>query len=144
MKMTLLIQNIQGDIKSHMLMNYNLQTANFDDSCTQVEDYYRNVYIDNSGGQIAGLRKPKKPWPPWKRNNLGRTVGEKECMTMIQEKEEKTKEAKTHGTKDMIGKDEKEKDEEESLGKEKAKETTATTTTEANRKATTEEKGKTK
>eukprot|EP00971_Amphidinium_carterae_P016748 330348-Amphidinium_carterae.1 len=42
MKMTLLIQNIQGDIKSHMLMNYNLSTANFDDSCTRVEDYYRN------------------------------------------------------------------------------------------------------
>eukprot|EP00971_Amphidinium_carterae_P104998 2079048-Amphidinium_carterae.1 len=42
MKMTLLIQNIQGDIKSHMLMNCNLSTANFDDSCTRVEDYYRN------------------------------------------------------------------------------------------------------
>eukprot|EP00971_Amphidinium_carterae_P013544 266928-Amphidinium_carterae.1 len=67
MKMTLLIQNIQGDIKSHMLMNYNLSTANFDDSCTRVEDYYRNVYINNSGGQIAGLQKPKKkPWPPLK------------------------------------------------------------------------------
>eukprot|EP00971_Amphidinium_carterae_P158937 3151476-Amphidinium_carterae.1 len=42
MKMTLLIQNIQGDIKSHMLMNYQLSTADFDDSCTRVEDYYRN------------------------------------------------------------------------------------------------------
>eukprot|EP00971_Amphidinium_carterae_P005004 100319-Amphidinium_carterae.1 len=66
MKMTLLIQNIQGDIKSHMLMNYKLSTSNFDESCTRVEDYYRNVYIDNNGGQIAGLQKPKKkPWPPW-------------------------------------------------------------------------------
>eukprot|EP00971_Amphidinium_carterae_P196368 3896056-Amphidinium_carterae.1 len=37
--MTLLIQNIQGDIKSHMLMNYNLSTANFEDSATRVEDY---------------------------------------------------------------------------------------------------------
>eukprot|EP00971_Amphidinium_carterae_P284611 5650764-Amphidinium_carterae.1 len=35
MQMTLLIQNIQGDIKSNMLMNYNLSTANFDDSCTR-------------------------------------------------------------------------------------------------------------
>eukprot|EP00971_Amphidinium_carterae_P225142 4466090-Amphidinium_carterae.1 len=46
-------------------MTYNLPTADFDDSCTKVEDYYRNVYIDNSGGQIALLKKPKK-WPYWK------------------------------------------------------------------------------
>eukprot|EP00971_Amphidinium_carterae_P204191 4051957-Amphidinium_carterae.1 len=65
MKMTLLIQNIQGDIKSHMLMNYKLSTSNFDESCTRVEDYYRNVYIDNSEGQVAGLQKPKTPWKPW-------------------------------------------------------------------------------
>eukprot|EP00971_Amphidinium_carterae_P198206 3933680-Amphidinium_carterae.1 len=55
-----------------MLMNYNLSTANFDDSCTKVEDYYRNVYIDNSGGQSAGLQKPnkkKRPWPPWGKQN---------------------------------------------------------------------------
>eukprot|EP00971_Amphidinium_carterae_P273539 5428683-Amphidinium_carterae.1 len=64
---TLLIQHIRGDIRSHMLMNYNLTTADFDESCTKVEDCYRNVYIDNSGGQIAGLQKPKKPWPPWKK-----------------------------------------------------------------------------
>eukprot|EP00971_Amphidinium_carterae_P004638 92894-Amphidinium_carterae.1 len=37
MKMTLLIQNIQGDIKSHMLMNCNLSTANFD-SKTQLRE----------------------------------------------------------------------------------------------------------
>eukprot|EP00971_Amphidinium_carterae_P134590 2667491-Amphidinium_carterae.1 len=30
MKMTLLIQNIKGDIRSHMLMNYKLSTADFD------------------------------------------------------------------------------------------------------------------
>eukprot|EP00971_Amphidinium_carterae_P044542 875925-Amphidinium_carterae.2 len=50
-----------------MLMTYNLPTADFDDSCTRVEDYYRNVYIDNSGEKEAGLQKPKKPWPPWKK-----------------------------------------------------------------------------
>eukprot|EP00971_Amphidinium_carterae_P170697 3382936-Amphidinium_carterae.1 len=65
--MTLLIQNIKGDIRSHMLMTYNLPTADFNDSCTKVEDYYRNVYIDNSGAQIAGVQKPKKPWPHWKK-----------------------------------------------------------------------------
>eukprot|EP00971_Amphidinium_carterae_P350923 6491808-Amphidinium_carterae.4 len=53
MKMTLLIQHIQGDIK--------------------------NVYIDNSsGGGIQALGKPKKPWKPWKgkgnddKNNKGK------------------------------------------------------------------------
>eukprot|EP00971_Amphidinium_carterae_P024473 482456-Amphidinium_carterae.1 len=65
-KMTLLVQNTKGDIRSHMLMNYRLTTADFDESATRVEDYYRTVYIDNTGGQIAGLQKPKKPWKPWK------------------------------------------------------------------------------
>eukprot|EP00971_Amphidinium_carterae_P311910 6200022-Amphidinium_carterae.1 len=49
-----------------MLMTYNLPTADFDDSCTKVEDYYRNVYIDNSGAKISGVQKLKKPWPRWK------------------------------------------------------------------------------
>eukprot|EP00971_Amphidinium_carterae_P160667 3185682-Amphidinium_carterae.1 len=78
MKMTLLIQHIQGDIRSHMLMNYKLSTADFDESCTKVEDYYRNVYIDNSGGQISGLQKPnKKPWPPWKKKQQWKNGYEK-------------------------------------------------------------------
>eukprot|EP00971_Amphidinium_carterae_P093039 1841627-Amphidinium_carterae.1 len=73
MKMTILIQHIKGDIRSHMLMTYNLPTAAFDDSCTKVEDYYRNVYIDNSGGQVAALDKRKKPnWPPWKKRGKGK------------------------------------------------------------------------
>eukprot|EP00971_Amphidinium_carterae_P194237 3854308-Amphidinium_carterae.1 len=69
MKMTILIQDIKGDIRSHMLITYNLPTADFDDSCTKVEDYYRNVYTDNSGGQVAALNNPKKkkPWPPYKK-----------------------------------------------------------------------------
>eukprot|EP00971_Amphidinium_carterae_P008721 171643-Amphidinium_carterae.1 len=52
-------------------MNYKLSTADFDESATRVEYYYRNVYIDNSAGQIAGLQKPnnrkKRPWPSWQR-----------------------------------------------------------------------------
>eukprot|EP00971_Amphidinium_carterae_P022358 440878-Amphidinium_carterae.1 len=35
MKMTLLIQNVQGDIKSHLHLNVKLSTADFDDSCTK-------------------------------------------------------------------------------------------------------------
>eukprot|EP00971_Amphidinium_carterae_P272742 5413187-Amphidinium_carterae.1 len=61
--MTLLIQHIKGDIRSHMLMTYNMPTADFDDSCTKIEEYCRNVYIDNSSGQIV----QKKKWPPWKK-----------------------------------------------------------------------------
>eukprot|EP00971_Amphidinium_carterae_P056822 1123389-Amphidinium_carterae.1 len=60
--MTILIQHIKGDIRSHMLTTYNLPTADFDDSCTKVEDYYHNVYIDNSGGQVSLLKRnnPRK------------------------------------------------------------------------------------
>eukprot|EP00971_Amphidinium_carterae_P110143 2181921-Amphidinium_carterae.3 len=62
MKMTLLIQNIHGHIKSHLLLTTNLAKANFDDSATKVEDYYRNVYIDNNnGGSVQALQKPWKP-----------------------------------------------------------------------------------
>eukprot|EP00971_Amphidinium_carterae_P058895 1164355-Amphidinium_carterae.2 len=60
--MTLLIQNIQGDIKSHLLLTADLAKAYFDDSATKVEGYYRNGYIDNNnGGQVAALQKPQRP-----------------------------------------------------------------------------------
>eukprot|EP00971_Amphidinium_carterae_P092146 1824650-Amphidinium_carterae.1 len=65
--MALLIQHIKGDIRSHMLMTYNMATADFDNSCTKVEDYYRNVYIDNSTGQIGALQKKRGYGPPWKK-----------------------------------------------------------------------------
>eukprot|EP00971_Amphidinium_carterae_P262189 5200790-Amphidinium_carterae.1 len=45
--------------------NSNLATANFDDAATQVEDYYRNVYIDNNnpgGIQSFKDRNSGKPW----------------------------------------------------------------------------------
>eukprot|EP00971_Amphidinium_carterae_P115656 2290977-Amphidinium_carterae.1 len=67
MKMTLLINNIQGDIKSYLLLNVNLAKADFEDAATKVEDYYTNVYIDNiNGGGIQALGKPKKPKDYWK------------------------------------------------------------------------------
>eukprot|EP00971_Amphidinium_carterae_P166776 3304779-Amphidinium_carterae.1 len=77
MKMTLLIEHIQGDIKSYLLLHVNLAKADFDEAATKVEDYYRNLYIDNSsGGGIQALGKPKKPWKPWKgkgdKNNRGK------------------------------------------------------------------------
>eukprot|EP00971_Amphidinium_carterae_P076662 1514242-Amphidinium_carterae.1 len=46
--MAMLLQNIQGDIKSHLLLTTNMSTPDFDGSATTVEDYYRNVYIDNN------------------------------------------------------------------------------------------------
>eukprot|EP00971_Amphidinium_carterae_P025791 508890-Amphidinium_carterae.2 len=38
MKMTLLLENIQGDIKSHLLLNTNLASPNFNQAATLVED----------------------------------------------------------------------------------------------------------
>eukprot|EP00971_Amphidinium_carterae_P202401 4016026-Amphidinium_carterae.1 len=59
--MAFLVQYIQGDIRSHLLLTQNLATANFDDAATKVEDYYRNVYIDNNNpGGIQAFKG--KPW----------------------------------------------------------------------------------
>eukprot|EP00971_Amphidinium_carterae_P158678 3145659-Amphidinium_carterae.2 len=57
MKMAMLLENIQGDIQSHLLLTTNMATPNFDKAATIVEDYYRNVYIDNnySAGTHGGL-----------------------------------------------------------------------------------------
>eukprot|EP00971_Amphidinium_carterae_P077712 1536544-Amphidinium_carterae.2 len=38
LEMALLIQHIQGDIKSYLLLNHNLSTSNFDDATTKVEE----------------------------------------------------------------------------------------------------------
>eukprot|EP00971_Amphidinium_carterae_P348727 6490644-Amphidinium_carterae.2 len=46
MKMALLMQYIQGDIKPHPFLNVNSAKADFDDAATKIENYYRNVYID--------------------------------------------------------------------------------------------------
>eukprot|EP00971_Amphidinium_carterae_P249370 4949954-Amphidinium_carterae.1 len=59
MKMALLMQYIQGDIRSHLLLTESLATANFDDAATKVENYYRNVYIyidNNSAGGIQAFK----------------------------------------------------------------------------------------
>eukprot|EP00971_Amphidinium_carterae_P131150 2597852-Amphidinium_carterae.1 len=56
--MALLMQNIQGDIRSHLLLTENIATTNFDNAATKVEDYYRNVYIDNNNpGGIQAREK---------------------------------------------------------------------------------------
>eukprot|EP00971_Amphidinium_carterae_P126392 2503983-Amphidinium_carterae.1 len=60
--MALLTQDIQGDIRSHVLLTQNLATANFDDAATKVEDYYRNVYIDNDNPGGIQAFKGGKPW----------------------------------------------------------------------------------
>eukprot|EP00971_Amphidinium_carterae_P027446 540538-Amphidinium_carterae.1 len=48
MKMTMLLQHIQGDIKSHLLLTANLVNPDFDNAATTVEGYYRNVYMHNN------------------------------------------------------------------------------------------------
>eukprot|EP00971_Amphidinium_carterae_P020064 395380-Amphidinium_carterae.1 len=45
MKMAMLLQNIQGDTKSHLLLTTNMSTPDFHGAATTVEDYYR---IDNN------------------------------------------------------------------------------------------------
>eukprot|EP00971_Amphidinium_carterae_P304041 6042083-Amphidinium_carterae.1 len=39
MKLALLLRQIQGDIKSYLLLNANLAKADFDDIATKVEEY---------------------------------------------------------------------------------------------------------
>eukprot|EP00971_Amphidinium_carterae_P110441 2187902-Amphidinium_carterae.3 len=59
MKMALLMQHIQGDIRSHLLLTENLATPNFEDAA-KVEEYYRNVYADNNNGGVNGMKIPQK------------------------------------------------------------------------------------
>eukprot|EP00971_Amphidinium_carterae_P126609 2508542-Amphidinium_carterae.1 len=55
--MALLLQNMQGDIKSHLLLNTDMANPNFEEPATKVEEYYRNVYIDNNYSKgVHGLK----------------------------------------------------------------------------------------
>eukprot|EP00971_Amphidinium_carterae_P230904 4581956-Amphidinium_carterae.2 len=57
MQMALLMQNIQGDIRSHLLLNLDLAKRDFESAATKVEDYYRNIYIDNNySTRVHGLK----------------------------------------------------------------------------------------
>eukprot|EP00971_Amphidinium_carterae_P034774 684572-Amphidinium_carterae.1 len=42
MRMAVLMQHIQGDIRSHLLLTENLATPNYEDAAKKVEEYYRN------------------------------------------------------------------------------------------------------
>eukprot|EP00971_Amphidinium_carterae_P177553 3521410-Amphidinium_carterae.1 len=44
--MSMLVNRLQGDVRSHLLLTSDLKTPNFDKASKTVEDYYRNVYID--------------------------------------------------------------------------------------------------
>eukprot|EP00971_Amphidinium_carterae_P092754 1836725-Amphidinium_carterae.2 len=57
MKMALLLQHIQGDIKSYVQLNTDMANPNFENATMKVEDYYRSVYIDNNySTRVSGLR----------------------------------------------------------------------------------------
>eukprot|EP00971_Amphidinium_carterae_P141264 2799001-Amphidinium_carterae.2 len=56
MKMALLMQHIQGDIRSHLLQTEDLARPNFEDAAKKVEEYYRNVYADNNNGGVNGMK----------------------------------------------------------------------------------------
>eukprot|EP00971_Amphidinium_carterae_P331056 6464423-Amphidinium_carterae.1 len=46
-----LLMHIQGDIRSHLLKE-NL----FEDAAKKVEEYHRNVYVDNNFGGVNGMK----------------------------------------------------------------------------------------
>eukprot|EP00971_Amphidinium_carterae_P095165 1882706-Amphidinium_carterae.2 len=46
----------QGDIRSHLLLTENSAKPNFLDAAKKVEEYYRNVYVDNNFGGVHGLK----------------------------------------------------------------------------------------
>eukprot|EP00971_Amphidinium_carterae_P199168 3952794-Amphidinium_carterae.1 len=56
MKMALLMQHIQGDIRSHLLLTKDLAKPNFEDSARKVEEYYCNVYVDNNSGGVSAMK----------------------------------------------------------------------------------------
>eukprot|EP00971_Amphidinium_carterae_P020454 402951-Amphidinium_carterae.4 len=60
MKMDLLLQHIQDDIKSHLLLNTSMVNPDFENAATKVEEYYRNVYIDNNCSRRTKARKERK------------------------------------------------------------------------------------
>eukprot|EP00971_Amphidinium_carterae_P345958 6487169-Amphidinium_carterae.1 len=47
-KLATLLQHIQGEVRAHLLLNFDLANPDFDAAITKVEEYYRNVYIDNN------------------------------------------------------------------------------------------------
>eukprot|EP00971_Amphidinium_carterae_P026169 516187-Amphidinium_carterae.1 len=56
MKTMLLLQHMQGDIRPHLLLNTNTAQPDFNKAATTMEDYYRNVYIDNNSTGTSGLK----------------------------------------------------------------------------------------
>eukprot|EP00971_Amphidinium_carterae_P338734 6476229-Amphidinium_carterae.1 len=57
--MTILVQQIKGDIKSHILLTQDIATADFEATCTKIEDFYRNVYTNDATGSVGALRGKK-------------------------------------------------------------------------------------
>eukprot|EP00971_Amphidinium_carterae_P228004 4522488-Amphidinium_carterae.3 len=47
-KLATLLQNIKGEVRAHLLLNFNSANPDFEAAATKVEDYYRKVYIDNN------------------------------------------------------------------------------------------------
>eukprot|EP00971_Amphidinium_carterae_P046713 920537-Amphidinium_carterae.1 len=46
---------MQHNIRSHLLLAENLAKPNFEDSAKKVEEYHRNVYVDNNFGGVTGV-----------------------------------------------------------------------------------------
>eukprot|EP00971_Amphidinium_carterae_P088479 1750606-Amphidinium_carterae.3 len=58
-KTSMLVNRLQGEVRSHLLLTSDLSTPDFDKDAKTVEDYYRNVYIDKELTSGANAFKGK-------------------------------------------------------------------------------------
>eukprot|EP00971_Amphidinium_carterae_P119236 2361862-Amphidinium_carterae.2 len=136
MKMALLLQHIQGDIRSHLLLTENLAKPNFEDAEKKVEEYYRNVYVDNNFGGVNGVKG--KYYKGKGKDNREKVTTE----TTAKQAKEKVTRVTTRTTK----KEKESTPQDHTMSKEKATEATQTTTVDPKEVTTTtaEKKAKAK
>eukprot|EP00971_Amphidinium_carterae_P196397 3897010-Amphidinium_carterae.1 len=61
-EMTVLVNKLEGLVQSHLLLNIDMTKPDFDKAAKVVEDYYRNVYIENgytTNAAFKGKREGK-------------------------------------------------------------------------------------
>eukprot|EP00971_Amphidinium_carterae_P133705 2648478-Amphidinium_carterae.1 len=57
MKLLMLVNQIQGNIRSHLLLNTDMTNLDFSNAAKVVENYYWNVYIDKEfSARTKGLK----------------------------------------------------------------------------------------
>eukprot|EP00971_Amphidinium_carterae_P286569 5689279-Amphidinium_carterae.2 len=56
-KTSMFVNRLQGEVRSHLLLTSDMRTPDFDKGAKTVEDYYRDVYIDNSLQQVQMVER---------------------------------------------------------------------------------------